>query len=48
MTDYFDADEEAAVSEYLADGGDRPEVRDDLHRRLLDAVTAGAGSGPVA
>ena len=42
MTDYFDADEEAAVREYLADGGDRPEVRDDLHRRLLDAVAAGA------
>jgi ATP-dependent DNA helicase RecQ len=42
MTDYFDADEEAAVREYLADGGERPEVRDDLHRRLLDAVAAGA------
>ena len=42
MTEYFDADEEAAVREYLADGGDRPEVQDDLHRRLLDAVTVGA------
>ena len=42
MTDYFDVDEEAAVREYLADGGDRPEVQDDLHRRLLDAVTVGA------
>jgi superfamily II DNA/RNA helicase len=42
MTDYFDADEEAAVREYLAEGGDRPQARDDLHRRLLDAVTVGA------
>ena len=45
MTNYFDADEEAAVREYLADGGDRPEVREDLHRRLLDAVTASASEG---
>ena len=42
MTDYFDADEETAVRDYLADGGGRPEVRDDLHRRLLDAVADGA------
>jgi ATP-dependent DNA helicase RecQ len=42
MTDYFDADEEAAVRDYVADGGGRPVVRDDLHRRLLDAVASGA------
>lgn len=45
MTDYFNADEEATVQEYLAAGGGRPEVRDDLHRRLLDAVTVGMPEG---
>ena len=45
MTDYFYANEEAAVRDYLADGGDRPEVWEDLHRRLLDAAATGALEG---